>query len=195
MLRQILTSNLLFLLSIQSIVAQDSTLSKVVCPKHLLSPSISFGTLAGGQFNSGGFYYKSGFASYIALDVSKRERLQIGIGAGIERTPREWFFPFYVQLASSLNDKTTGGFFVLQAGYAFSIMEAYNHYEGTEDHGGFMISPGWGYKIKLDRNAQIFFTAQFKQQSLSVDFTTESGSYFSDQFTYNFLLLRAGIRF
>jgi hypothetical protein len=186
---------LVLMLSSFGLMAQDSTLRKPACNGHFLNPSIHFGTLVGGQFNSGGFYYKSGFGTYITLDGAKKERLQIGLGAGIERLPREWLFPMYVQLISSLNDRTTGGFFILQTGYAFSILEAYNHYHGTEDHGGFMISPGWGYKIALEHNAQIYFSAQIKQQSLSIDFTNDTGARYNDQFTYNFLMLRAGIRF
>jgi hypothetical protein len=193
-MRTLIISTVCLLSALLSTAQTDSTSNKG-CASHLLSPSISAGTLVGGQFNSGGFYYKSGFAAYLSLDACRRERLQVGFGAGIERMPQEWFFPMYLQLRSSMSDQTTGGFFILQVGYTFSIMEAYNYYRGSEDHGGLMISPGWGYKIQLEKSAQLYFTTQFKQQNLSIDYTTEAGSRFSDQFTYNFLTLNAGIRF
>jgi hypothetical protein len=184
----------ILLLSTQGLTAQDTMSTAQRCPKHFLNPSIHFGTLFGGQLNRGGFDYKSGFGAYITMDGAKNERLQIGIGAGIERLPREWFFPVYLQLISSLKNQTTGGYFILQAGYSFSILEAYNHYHSVNDRGGYMISPGWGYKIQLDKKAQLYFAAQIKQQGLSIDFTSEASEHYTEQFTYTLLMLRVGLR-
>src|SRR5688572_19531321 len=113
----------------------DSLQVNKKCARPSFHPSLSIGTMAGGQVNSGGFYYKSGMALHVSgrLDINKW--LSVGIGAGIEKLQQEWMYPVFTEIVSSFSSSPGTGFFILQTGYAFSYLEAYEAFEGYDGNG------------------------------------------------------------
>lgn len=187
---------ILMALAVLPAAAQSAdTLAKRTCADHLVSPSLSIGTLVGGQINSAGFYYKSGMGVHVSARAAVNSWLSIGVGGGIEKLQKEWMYPVYTEIVSSFSSKPNSGFFILQTGYAFSYVSAYEAFEGYKGNGGFMISPGGGYKALLHGTTQLFFAAQFRQQAFNVHYTTDAGTEYHDRFSYSLLMLKAGLSF
>lgn len=165
------------------------------CSKGNIHPALAFGTYIGGQINSGGFYFKSGTGAHVAVKADLTHKLSIGIGGGIEKLQKEWMYPIFLDVTSKFSSKQNTGFFILQTGYSFSYLEAYEDFEGYDGKGGFMISPGWGYCISLRGKTDLFFTAQYRHQSFRIDYSTDNGVEYRDRFSYSFFVLKTGLSF
>ena len=165
------------------------------CPSYFLSPSLSVSTMAGGQVNSAGFYYRSGTSVQLSVRAHATDRLSIGIGGGIEKLQQEWIYPIFSEFVYAFRNTPGTGFFILQAGYSFSYLNAYESFEGYNGSGGFMISPGWGYSIPLKDRTKLFFASQFRQQQFMVEYHDDHGGEYEDRFSYSFLMLKIGLEF
>lgn len=173
----------------------DSIVSAPKCPDYLFSPSLSVATMAGGQVNSAGFYYRSGTSVQLSLRAHATQRLSIGLGGGIEKLQSEWLYPVFSEFVYAFRTTPGTGFFILQAGYSFSYLDAYESFEGYNGSGGLMISPGWGYSIPLKDRTKLYFASQFRQQQFEVEYNDENGREYEDRFSYSFLLLKIGLEF
>lgn len=165
------------------------------CSRAMIRPSIGVGALLGGQINSGGFYYKSGTGVHLSAKAIINPWLSIGVGGGLEKLQKEWIYPVFAEVTSNFSNKPNSGFFILQSGYSFSDLEAYEAYEGYKGRGGFMISPGWGYRANLRGKTELFFTAQYRHQGFSIEYSAENGYLYRDKFSYNFIVLKTGFAF
>jgi hypothetical protein len=192
-LKTFITSALLVILALNAIsqvVADDSSYVKK-CGGFRFNPALAFGTFIGGQITSGGL----GTGTHVAFKARLNPWLNAGVGVGIERYQTESVYPLFAEITSDFSSKPNHGFFILQTGYAFSYVKAYDVFDGYKSKGGFLISPGWGYKINLKNKADFIFIAQFRNQGFRIDYTTDTGHNYTDRFTYNFLVLKTGFSF
>ncbi len=188
----VLFVSLVFLASAQQ---NDSIPRARNCPDYLLSPALSVATMAGGQVNSAGFYYRSGTSVQLSLRAHITDRLSIGLGGGIEKLQKEWIYPIFSEFIYAFKSTPGSGFFILQTGYSLSYLDAYESFEGYKGSGGFMISPGWGYAIPLKDRTKLFFASQFRQQQFVVEYHNDNGGEYEERFSYSFLMLKIGLQF
>jgi hypothetical protein len=108
---------------------------------------------------------------------------------------KKWIYPLFGEFIYAFRNTPGTGFFILQAGYSFSYINAYEAFEGYKGSGGLMISPGWGYSIPLKDKTKLFFASQFRQQQFEVEYKYDNGSEYEERFSYSFLMLKIGIEF
>lgn len=165
---------------------------------------LELGVLAGNSDNNN----SAPFSANASMNYSIKPAFSVGVGVGIDFF-NESYLPATINLEYKLKNKANTPYIFCRAGYEVPLESSHAVYydvytpwssfrpwpwyesEELDANGGFIINPGIGYQLMVNRNFGLSFTAGYQFHRLNYQ---GEGEYELD-IDYNRLTLKVGIIF
>jgi hypothetical protein len=172
-----------------SLQAQDTTCCVRTMQVH---PELHIGVTAGGHLYNGRFIYRTGKTLQLGASIDLSERMQAGLSAGAEKYEKELFLPFAVHFTGFIG-KSANTFLTTQVGYAAGINKKVYSYTNYEYNGGWLFSPGAGYRFRMKKSA-VVLGAGYKHQFAHYKYFTADQREYKESDNFNLIYFRLGLQ-
>jgi hypothetical protein len=147
----------------------------------------------GAQIYNDNFLYNPGFNVYGIYGTSVNERVNVGLGTGVQLFQNETFIPVFIDLTGFIDKKKNTRLLSLQCGYSFAWSNALRNLRNSRLNGGIYLNAGFARKFFIDENFSIIPSISYRHQFAQIEYEVFNLEQYCEKINYDMLVV--GISF
>lgn len=156
---------------------------------------IQVGVLVGGQISNEQFVYKPGLITQYSINKRLSPWISAGLGMGFELLDTETIIPFFVDVKAQLKEARKASFVGVNIGSSSGWSTYYRNFADYEYSGGFYFSPYYSLSFPVSDQVDFLLATGYIHQVGWIEYFTEYDESYLENFSMDFLTIRAGLRF
>lgn len=149
----------------------------------------------GGQVYNDQFTYDPGISVQAIVGKMLSDHVGAGMGIGYQHFKDEGFAPLFLEALGIKKNKPTSPFVKMHLGYAPAINHEPLSMKGYSKKGGMYFDAGVGRRFLINQNLSVIFHVSYRHQFGEIEYTSTTGSIYSDDINYDMLVISVGVEF
>lgn len=160
-----------------------------------LKSELQFGMLSGGIIENERLIYNPGWMVQFCVDKELSKAVDIGLGVGLQGLEEETILPVFLDIKARMKDREHSPFLAVNIGGTKGWSSTYRNLSNFDYEGGFYFSTYYAFDFPINEKMSLLIAMGYIHQNGEIEYSAEGDLEFEEDFSLDYLTLRAGLRF